>query len=126
MRKALIPLAVIGTLMSCGQDGSKPSEDKPKTEVKDEKDPVTVEYLQDRFYKGMDYDAYSVEIKTWVDKGQADIQETVKPAGNGNVSADIIQVADGFLAVVNDSKEITEIKTFPTPEEAKSYLEKNM
>lgn len=74
----------------------------------------------------MDYDAYAVEVQSWVDKGQATVADTVEPDGQNNVTADIIQVADGFLAVANDGKEVTFIKPFASPEEAKEYLNENL
>lgn len=127
MKKLLISLAAAGILAGCSADDSEiGQEGPPDTEVKTEEDPVTTDYLQERFYEGMDYDAYAVEIQTWVDKGQATISDTIKVEGQENVSADIIQVADGFLAVANDSKQITLIKPFASPEDAKEYLNKNL
>ncbi|GAM16064.1 hypothetical protein [Mesobacillus selenatarsenatis] len=127
MKKLLISLAAAGILAGCSVDDSEiGQEGPPETEVKTEEDPVTTDYLQERFYEGMDYDAYAVEVQTWVDKGQATIADTVKIEGQENASADIIQVADGFLAVANDSKQITLIKPFASPEEAKEYLNKNL
>ena len=127
MKKLLISLTAAGILAGCSAgDSENGQEGPPETEVKTEEDPVTTDYLQERFYEGMDYDAYAVEVQTWVDKGQATISDTVKIDGQKNVSADIIQVADGFLAVANDSKEITFIKPFASPEDAKEYLEKNL
>lgn len=124
MKKLLISVAAVGMLASCSGQGEESG--PPETEVKTEEDPVTTEYLQERFTKGMPVDAYAVEIQTWVDKGQADIQGTVKPAGKENVSADIIQVANGFLAVANDGKKITFVKPFASPEEAEKYLHENL
>lgn len=127
MKKLLISLAAAGILAGCSADDSEiGQEGPPDTEVKTEEDPVTTDYLQERFYEGMDYDAYAVEIQTWVDKGQATISDTIKVEGQENVSADIIQVADGFLAVANDSKQITLIKPFASPEDAKEYLNENL
>ena len=130
MKKILISLAAIGMLASCSQEDSETAEEEmetvqetpPETEQKTEEDPVTLEYLQTRIQEGMDYDTYSVEIQAWVDKGQAEVQDSIEPAGNANVSADIIQVTDGFLAVANNGKEITEVKPFASPEEAKAYI----
>jgi hypothetical protein len=127
MRKLLISLAAAGILAGCSADDSEVGQEgPPETEVKTEEDPVTTEYLQERFFEGMDYDAYAVEIQTWVDKGQATISDTVKIDGQENVSADIIQVADGFLAVANDSKQVTLVKPFASPEDAKNYLNENL
>lgn len=127
MKKLLISLAAAGILAGCSADDSEIGEEgPPETEVKTEEDPVTTDYLQERFTKGMDYEAYAVEVQTWVDKGQATISDTVEIEGKENVSADIIQVSDGFLAVANDSKEITFVKPFASPEEAKEYLNENL
>ncbi|MBT2685070.1 hypothetical protein [Bacillus sp. ISL-37] len=127
MKKLLISLAAAGILAGCSADDSEVGQEgPPETEVKTEEDPVTTDYLQERFDEGMDYDAYAVEIQTWVDKGQATIADTVKIEGQENVSADIIQVADGFLAVANDSKQITLVKPFASPEDAKEYLNENL
>jgi hypothetical protein len=127
MKKLLISLAAAGILAGCSADDSEVGQEgPPETEVKTEEDPVTTDYLQERFDEGMDYDAYAVEIQTWVDKGQATIADTVKIEGQENVSADIIQVADGFLAVANDSKQITLVKPFASPEDAKDYLNENL
>lgn len=127
MKKLLISLAAAGILAGCSADDSEiGQEGPPETEVKTEEDPVTTDYLQERFYKGMDYDAYAVEVQSWVDKGQATIADTVKLEGQENVSADIIQVADGFLAVANDSKQITLVKPFASPEDAKEYLNESL
>lgn len=127
MKKLLISLAAAGILAGCSADDSEVGQEgPPETEVKTEEDPVTTDYLQERFYEGMDYDAYAVEIQTWVDKGQATIADTVKIEGQENVSADIIQVADGFLAVANDSKQITLVKPFASPEDAEEYLNENL
>jgi hypothetical protein len=127
MKKLLISLAAAGILAGCSADDSEVGQEgPPETEVKTEEDPVTTDYLQERFYEGMDYDAYAVEVQTWVDKGQATISDTVKIDGQEEVSADIIQVADGFLAVANDSKQITLVKPFASPEDAKQYLNENL
>jgi hypothetical protein len=127
MKKILFSIAAVGMLAGCGSDGNDAGQEgPPETEVKTEENPVTVDYLQERFTEGMAVDAYAVEIQTWVDKGQAEIQETVKPPGQENLSADIIQVADGFLAVAYDSKQITFVKPFASPEEAKKYIEENL
>lgn len=124
MRKLLLSIAAVGMLAGCGEDDIASSQ--PETEKKTVENPVTVDYLQDRIREGMDYDAYAVEIQSWAEKGQADIQGTVEAEGNPEVSGDIIQVSDGFLAVATDGKEITEVKSFPTPEEAKTYLNENL
>ncbi|MFT9596803.1 hypothetical protein [Mesobacillus sp.] len=128
MKKLLISFAAAGILAGCSVDDDSEigQEGPPETEVKTEENPVTTDYLQERFYEGLDYDAYAVEVQSWVDKGQATIADTVEPEGKKNVSADIIQVADGFLAVANDGKEITFIKPFASPEEAKKYLNENL
>ncbi|MCM3573646.1 MULTISPECIES: hypothetical protein [Mesobacillus] len=127
MKKLFISLAAAGILAGCSADDSEiGQEGPPETEVKTEENPVTTDYLQERFDEGMDYDAYAVEIQTWVDKGQATISDTVKIDGQENASADIIQVADGFLAVANDSKQITLVKPFASPEDAKEYLNENL
>lgn len=134
MKKILISLAAVGMLASCSQEDSETAKEDietveempPETEQKTEEDPVTIEYLQTRIQEGMDYDTYSVEIQAWVDKGQAEVQDSIEPEGTTNESADIIQVADGFLAVATDGKEITEVKPFDSPEEAKEYINENI
>jgi hypothetical protein len=127
MKKLLISLAAAGILAGCSAEENEVGQDgPPETEVKTEENPVTTDYLQERFEVGMNYDAYAVEIQTWVDKGQATISDTVKIDGQENSSADIIQVADGFLAVANDSKQITFVKPFASPEDAKQYLNENL
>jgi hypothetical protein len=124
MKKFLISIAAAGMLAGCSGQGEESG--PPETEVKNEDNPVTTEYLQQRFTKGMDVDAYAVEIQTWVDKGQAEIVGTVRPAEQKNVQADIIQVSNGFLAVANDGKEITFVKPFASPEDAEKYIHENM
>ena len=127
MKKLLISLAAAGILAGCSADDSEiGQEGPPDSEVKTEEDPVTTEYLQDRFYEGMDYDAYAVEIQSWVEKGQATVADSVEIEGKENGTADIIQVADGFLAVANDGSKITLVKAFPSPEKAKEYLSDNL
>ncbi|MEH7441225.1 hypothetical protein V7201_02725 [Bacillus sp. JJ1122] len=124
MKKLLISLAAVGMLASCSAQGDESG--PPETEVRTDEEPVTTQYLQERFTKGMDVEAYAVEIQTWVDKGQAEIKDTVKPAGKENVSADIIQVSNGFLAVANDGTKITFVKPFASPDEAEKYLKENL
>lgn len=125
MKKFLISIATIGMLAGCGGQGEESG--PPDTEeVKNEQDPVTTDYLQQRFTKGLDVEAYAVEIQTWVDKGQAEIVGTVRPADQKHVQADIIQVSNGFLAVANDGKEITFVKPFASPEDAEKYIHENM
>lgn len=127
MKKLLISLAAAGILAGCSADDSEMGQEgPPDTEVKTEEISVTTDYLQDRFYEGMDYAAYAVEIQAWVEKGEATISDSVEIEGKVNGSADIIQVADGFLAVANDGNKITLVKTFPSPEKAKEYLNNNL
>lgn len=130
MKKILISFVAIGMLASCSQEDSETAKEDietvEETEQKTEEDPVTLEYLQTRIQEGMDYDTYSVEIQAWVDKGQAKVQDSIEPEGITNESADIIQVADGFLAVATDGKEITDVKPFASPEEAKEYINENI
>lgn len=84
---------------------------------------LTRDYLSDRIQKGMDVVAYSVEIRSWVDKGMAKVVETIRTGTTENFKADIIKVSDGYLAVLYDGKEVTEVETFSTEKKAKEYLE---
>lgn len=127
MKKLLISLMAVGLLAGCSsEENDTVQESPPETEERTEENPVTLDYLQERVQEGMDYDTYSVEIQAWVDKGQAEVQDSIEPEGTTNVSADIIQVSDGFLAVANDGKEITEVKPFASPEKAKAYINENL
>lgn len=124
MKKFLISVAAVGMLAGCSGQGEESG--PPETEVKTDENPVTTDYLQERFTKGMPAEAYAVEIQTWVDKGQAEIVSTVKPAETKSIQADIIQVSNGFLAVANDGKKITFVKAFASPEDAEKYLHENL
>jgi hypothetical protein len=124
MKKFLISIAAVGMLAGCSGQGEQSG--PPEKEEQNEEITVTTDYLQQRFTKGLDVDSYAVEIQTWVDKGQAEIVNTVRPAKQKNVQADIIQVSNGFLAVVTDGKEITFVKPFASPEDAEKYLHENL
>jgi hypothetical protein len=124
MKKILISIAAVGMLAGCSGQGEESG--PPEAEVKTDENPVTTDYLQERFTKGMPAEAYAVEIQTWVDKGQAVIVSAVKPAESKSIQADIIQVSNGFLAVANDGKKLTFVKAFASPEDAEKYLHEHL
>ncbi|WP_248347372.1 hypothetical protein [Bacillus sp. 22-7] len=71
----------------------------------------------------MNIDTYSAEVQSWAEKGQLEMEETVVVEDEKTSSADILQLADGFLGVAYDEKEVTEVKMFQSAEHAKEYFE---
>lgn len=51
------------------------------------------------------------------------MEDTVIIEEEDTSSADILQLADGFLGVAYDEKEVTEVKMFQSAENAKEYFE---
>lgn len=88
-----------------------------------EEKPLSVAELDDRIDEGMNIDTYSAEVQSWAEKGQLEMEETVIVEDENTSSADILQLADGFLGVAYDEKEVTEVKMFQTVEHAKEYFE---
>ncbi|MGA5688609.1 hypothetical protein [Cytobacillus pseudoceanisediminis] len=88
-----------------------------------EEKPLSVAELDDRIDEGMNIDTYSAEVQSWAEKGQLEMEETVTVEDENTSSADILQLADGFLGVAYDEKEVTEVKMFQSVEHAKEYFE---
>lgn len=93
------------------------------TNTEGEKKPLSIAELDDRIDEGMNIDTYSAEVQSWAEKGQLEMEETVVVEDEKTSSADILQLADGFLGVAYDEKEVTEVKMFQSAEHAKEYFE---
>lgn len=93
------------------------------TNTEGEKKPLSIAELDDRIDEGMNIDTYSAEVQSWAEKGQLEMEETVVVEDENTSSADILQLADGFLGVAYDEKEVTEVKMFQSAEHAKEYFE---
>ncbi|PAE26255.1 hypothetical protein [Bacillus sp. 7894-2] len=93
------------------------------TNTEGEKKPLSIAELDERIDEGMNIDTYSAEVQSWAEKGQLEMEETVVVEDENTSSADILQLADGFLGVAYDEKEVTEVKMFQSAEHAKEYFE---
>ncbi|URM31239.1 hypothetical protein LLY41_12400 [Cytobacillus firmus] len=93
------------------------------TNTEGEKKPLSIAELDERIDEGMNIDTYSAEVQSWAEKGQLEMEETVVVEDENTSSADILQLADGFLGVAYDEKEVTEVKMFQSAEHAKKYFE---
>jgi major membrane immunogen (membrane-anchored lipoprotein) len=94
-----------------------------QTNTEGEEKKLSAGELDDRITEGMDYGTYSAEVQSWAEKGQLDFKESVKlDGGEEGTLADILQLADGFLAVSHDGQEVTDVLVFTTIEEAKETL----
>ncbi|GLB60697.1 hypothetical protein [Cytobacillus sp. NCCP-133] len=137
MRKLIYALSTLIALTGCGaeEEANNPSKEDVEVEEtgidenntmegqKGAEEPLSVAELDDRINEGMNLDTYSSEIQAWAEKGQVEMEETVKIEKEDTISADILQLADGFLGVAYDAKEVTEVKMFQSVEEAKEYFE---
>jgi hypothetical protein len=94
-----------------------------QTNTEGEEKKLSAGELDDRITDGMDYGTYSAEVQSWAEKGQLEFKESVKlDGGEEGTLADILQLADGFLAVSHDGQEVTDVLVFTTIEEAKETL----
>ncbi|KAF0817025.1 MULTISPECIES: hypothetical protein [unclassified Cytobacillus] len=93
------------------------------TNTEGEKKPLSIAELDERIDEGMNIDTYSAEVQSWSEKGQLEMKETVVVEDENTSSADILQLADGFLGVAYDEKEVTKVKMFQSAEHAKEYFE---
>ncbi|PWW31808.1 hypothetical protein DFO73_10162 [Cytobacillus oceanisediminis] len=136
MRKLVYAFSAVMLLTACGADEEtdnaseevnveeKNSEENNTLEgQKGAEKPLSVAELDDRIDEGMNIDTYSAEIQSWAEKGQLEMEETVIVDEENTSSADILQLADGFLGVAYDEKEVTEVKMFQSAENAKEYFE---
>ncbi|CAM3631434.1 hypothetical protein [Cytobacillus oceanisediminis] len=136
MRKLVYAFSAVMLLTACGADDEtdnaseevnveeKNSEENNSLEgQKGAEKPLSVAELDDRIDEGMNIDTYSAEVQSWAEKGQLEMEETVIVDEENTSSADILQLADGFLGVAYDEKEVTEVKMFQSAENAKEYFE---
>ncbi|PLR75449.1 hypothetical protein CU633_21035 [Bacillus sp. V3-13] len=135
MHKFFILAGIAFLLTGCGGEaGEKPEPSKPVeseegetptgTNTRGEAEPLTLNELESRITVNMNYDTYAAEVQSWAEQGQASIKETVQlTEDNEGSTADIIQVADGFMGVANDGQKITDIKIFMSVDEAVEYFE---
>ncbi|MBT2688759.1 hypothetical protein J7I93_11245 [Bacillus sp. ISL-47] len=136
MRKLVYAFSAAILLTACGadeeanntseeasmEDHNSEDHNKP-TNTEGEEKPLSVAELDDRIDEGMNIDTYSAEVQSWAEKGQLEMEETVMIEEEEPSSADILQLADGFLGVAYDEKEVTEVKMFQSVENAKEYFE---
>ncbi|MBN8201290.1 hypothetical protein [Bacillus sp. NTK034] len=104
-------------------DSTNSQEYNDATNTEGEEKPLSVAELDDRIDEGMNIDTYSAEVQSWAEKGQLEMEDTVIVEDENTSSADILQLADGFLGVAYDEKEVTEVKMFQSVEHAKEYFE---
>ncbi|MCS0789463.1 hypothetical protein NX021_15025 [Cytobacillus firmus] len=104
-------------------DSTNSQEYNEAVNTEGEEKPLSVAELDDRIDEGMNIDTYSAEVQSWAEKGQLEMEETVTVEDENTSSADILQLADGFLGVAYDEKEVTEVKMFQSVEHAKEYFE---
>lgn len=136
MRKLVYAFSAMMLLTACGADEETDNaSEKVNVEEKNREEnntlegqkgaekPLSVAELDDRIDEGMNIDTYSAEVQSWAEKGQLEMEETVIVDEENTSSADILQLADGFLGVAYDEKEITEVKMFQSVENAKEYFE---
>lgn len=133
MHKWILSLTACVMLSACSA-GEEKKEEAAKNEnssqeyneatnTEGEKKPLSIAELDDRIDEGMNIDTYSAEVQSWAEKGQLEMEETVVVEDEKTSSADILQLADGFLGVAYDEKEVTEVKMFQSAEHAKEYFE---
>ncbi|WP_026584816.1 hypothetical protein [Bacillus sp. J33] len=106
-----------------GTEENKSEDYNKATNTEGEEKPLSVAELEGRIEEGMNIDAYSAEVQSWAEKGQLEMEDTVIIDEEDTSSADILQLADGFLGVAYDEKEVTEVKMFQSAENAKEYFE---
>lgn len=104
-------------------DSTNSQEYNDAVNTEGEEKPLSVAELDDRIDEGMNIDTYSAEVQSWAEKGQLEMEETVTVEDENTSSADILQLADGFLGVAYDEKEVTKVKMFQSVEHAKEYFE---
>lgn len=85
-------------------DSTNSQEYNEATNTEGEEKPLSVTELDDRIDEGMNIDTYSAEVQSWAEKGQLEMEETVIAEDENTSSADILQLADGFLGVAYDEK----------------------
>lgn len=133
MHKWMLTFTACMMLTACSAEEEKKEEAANKenssqeyneaTNTEGEKKPLSIAELDDRIDEGMNIDTYSAEVQSWAEKGQLEMEETVVVEDENTSSADILQLADGFLGVAYDEKEVTEVKMFQSAEHAKEYFE---
>lgn len=133
MRKWMLAFTACMMLTACSAGEEKKDEAAKKenssqeyneaTNTEGEKKPLSIAELDDRIDEGMNIDTYSAEVQSWAEKGQLEMKETVVVEDEKTSSADILQLADGFLGVGYDEKEVTKVKMFQSAEHAKEYFE---
>ncbi|MBG9450803.1 hypothetical protein ABE67_16115 [Cytobacillus firmus] len=133
MHKWILSFTACVMLSACSADEEKKEEAAKNenssqeyneaTNTEGEKKPLSIAELDDRIDEGMNIDTYSAEVQSWAEKGQLEMEETVVVEDEKTSSADILQLADGFLGVAYDEKEVTEVKMFQSAEHAKEYFE---
>jgi hypothetical protein len=133
MRKWMLAFTACMMLTACSAGEEKKDEAAKKenssqeyneaTNTEGEKKPLSIAELDDRIDEGMNIDTYSAEVQSWAEKGQLEMKETVVVEDENTSSADILQLADGFLGVGYDEKEVTKVKMFQSAEHAKEYFE---
>ncbi|PFA69778.1 hypothetical protein CN378_03150 [Bacillus sp. AFS015802] len=142
MKKLLIAgnlFFALSILGACGSEEAEPEENTSgdTAEMSDQQDskemdepaaePLDSEKLQERIQKGMDLDSYSAELTAMEEKGETIVVKKYNLTGNEEIKAQILQSADGFVAVETDGLEVTDVSYFKTMQEVEDHLnEKDM
>ncbi|MGG3913359.1 hypothetical protein [Rossellomorea vietnamensis] len=142
MKKLLIAgnlffaLTILG---ACGSEEAEPEENSSndtaemsdQQETQEKEEPAAElfgsEKLQERIQKGMDLDSYSAELTAMEEKGETTLVKKYNLTGNEEIKAQVLQSADGFVAVETDGQEVTDVSSFKTMQEVEDHLnEKDM
>jgi hypothetical protein len=142
MKKRLIAgnlFFALSILGACGSEEDEPEEnttsdtaemsdqqgsqeiDEPAAEL------LSSEKLQERIQKGMDLDSYSAELTAMEEKGETTLVKKYNLSGNEEIKAQVLQSADGFVAVETDGLEVTDVSNFKSMQVVEDHLnEKDM
>lgn len=142
MKKLLIAgnlFFALSILGACGSEEAEPEENTSgdTAEMSDQQDSQEVdepaaelfgsEKLQERIQKGMDLDSYSAELTAMEEKGETTLVKKYNLTGNEEIKAQILQSADGFVAVETDGLEVTDVSSHKSIQEVEDHLnEKDM
>jgi hemolysin activation/secretion protein len=141
MKKLLIAgnlFFALSILGACGSEDAEPEDNTTSdtAEMSDQqetqKDEPAAELfgsekLQERIQKGMDLDSYSAELTAMEEKGETALVKKYNLTGNEEIKAQVLQSADGFVAVETDGLEVTDVSNFKSMQEVEDHLnEKDM